>query len=173
MKANNVLKYLRCRNIDAAGNSPPHDRGEVLDLAIGAVFRRIPVWEPDDRGQVGNFGQDTFDWSWRERLASVHLDDLVWILGGSHVLSAGCGPLNYTQGPRPRMTGPSWDFVFILALALAGLDHRVVWLHPSSQGDLKCMSDDLAPNRFAHWSAVRSKGRSAAVACVVPDAGSA
>ena len=40
-RANNVLKYLRWRNTDAAGNSPTTYRGEVFDTAFGADIQQI------------------------------------------------------------------------------------------------------------------------------------
>ena len=88
-RANNVLKYLRWRNTDAAGNSPTSYRGEVFDTAFGAEIQGIQVWHPADRGQAGHFGAETFVWSWRVWLASLDVADLDWIVGGSHVIAVG------------------------------------------------------------------------------------
>ena len=77
--------------------------------------------------------------------------DLNWILGGGHVVAASCGTLQGSVDPRPGMLGPVWDFYVVVeqVLALAGAEQRVVWLHPSAHGDLKCMSDDSAGDRCA------------------------
>ena len=75
-KANNVLKYLRWRNTDVNGISPAGYRGESFDLHSGAVLQAIQVWEPAASGQGGKWGQDTFDWSWREWLGHVNHDAL-------------------------------------------------------------------------------------------------
>ena len=173
-RANNVLKYLRWRNTDAAGNSPTSYRGEVFDTAFGAEIQGIQVWHPADRGQAGHFGAETFVWSWRVWLASLDVVDLDWILGGSHVIAVGCGPFPHTIDPRPGMAGPVWDFTLVLAAdpALVGSEQRTVWLHPSANGDLKCMSDDSAPNRFARWYEVRSKGMSEQLRALYPTLGS-
>ena len=45
----------------------------------------------------------------------------------------------------------------LLALALAGGEHRIVWLHPSSCGNLNQMSDASEPTRWAHWDGVKRK----------------
>ena len=44
---------------------------------------------------------------------------------------ADCKPFRDVLGPRPGMVGELWDFYVALALALAGAEHRIVWLHPS------------------------------------------
>ena len=114
LQANMVLKYLRWRNTDSEGISPPGYRGEVFDLVAGAVLHGVRVWQPDARGQGGRFGEDVFDWSWRHWLANVHHADLNWILGGGHVVGAGCGPLQGSRDPRPGLPGPIWDFYVVL-----------------------------------------------------------
>ena len=81
------------------------------------------------------------------------------------------GNSKHTQVPRPGMPGPIWDSYVALAHALAGSDHRVVWLHPSSQVDLKCMSDDSAGGRYARWYAFRATGMSQQLRVVYPTLG--
>ena len=53
-RANNVLKCLRWRNTDVAGNSPSTYRGEVFDTAFGAETPGMQVSHPADRGQAGH-----------------------------------------------------------------------------------------------------------------------
>ena len=75
-------------------------------------------------------------------------------------MGAGCGPLQGIRDPCLGMLGAVWDFYVVLEqeLALAGVEQRVVWLHPSAHGDLKCMSDDSAVDRFNRWNAVQRTG---------------
>ena len=132
MRAHIALMYLRWQNADVNGNSPVGYRGESFDLHSGSALQGVQVREPAASGQGGKWGQDTFDWSWREWLRHVIHADLMWILGGSLVVGAGCKPLREVSDLRPGMVGELWDVYVSLALALAGAEHRVVWFHHSS-----------------------------------------
>ena len=77
-----------------------------------------------------------------------------WILVRECLVQYGISPLALAPDP-----------------ALVGSEQRMVWLHPSANGDLKCMSDDSAPNRFARWYEVRSKGLSEQLRALYPTLG--
>ena len=47
VRANNALKYLRWRNIDASGLFPDGYRGEVFDLDPQAKLLGVHEWKPE------------------------------------------------------------------------------------------------------------------------------
>ena len=59
----------------------------------------------------------------------------------------GSKPFRDVPNPRPGMVGDVWVLSVVLEPALAGGEHRIVWVHPSSNGDLNQMSDESEPTR--------------------------
>ena len=111
-RANNVLKYLRWRNTDASGQSPDGYRGEIFDLDPQAKLLGVREWQPEAKGQAGQFTDSTFEWYWRSWLAAFKEEDRAWVLGDGDIVEVGCGPIVGTEDPCEGMKGPVWDFWF-------------------------------------------------------------
>ena len=174
-RANNVLKYLRWRNTDASGQSPDGYRGEIFDLDPQAKLLGVREWQPEAKGQAGQFTDSTFDWSWRSWLAAFKEEDRAWVLGDGDIVEVGCGPIMGTEDPCEGMKGPVWDLWFRPACpALAGASaaqERVVYVHPSASGSIKRSTEALEADRWAAWQGVRYHGMSAQLRALYPDIG--
>ena len=60
----------------------------------------------------------------------------------------------------------------VLEPALAAGEHRIVWAHPYSDGDLNQMSDESEVDRYAHWGAAKRAGMSEQFRALYPTLGS-
>ena len=103
----------------------------AIDLAISAVLQGIQVWEPAARGKVDNGGRThLIGLGGNGLLGHVNHDDWMWVLGGSHVVVAGCKPVRDVPDPCPGMVGELSDLYVCICIFVGKLGASN-WLGPS------------------------------------------
>ena len=164
--ANAALKTLRFYATSQKAQRVPWASGQSGSTIDVTGFETILVvpWEyHDEKGPVGQWKGETFDWSWKDYVAMLDRSMYETMFGREGIQRFVCRACPFPSPYPVTPSGPHWEFTVTLT------DGEHVGLHPPGRRGKLCWTWASDAFREAALAAVAKKGVSEKVRACYPD----